>query len=417
MMKVFRDNFFWGGVLSILLVIGFVSVTVWKTTIPTTPQSPEHEAKLHSLFLSGESDESWLRVASGGKNLDILNWLIVWNSNLTGIGGWDKNSINWEDWAIAWWYNNKVSWKNWIVWWWYGNINEGLLWVVVWWRNNKIKGDKGVILWGLDNVGWGDSFVMWTNATWEEESFAWSAIAPQKTARIDALSGVLIWTKLPIMGVKLVIGGAAKLRNYSNKYDLNDDLKVDVEDVNYVIECIGSGCYDRKYDFDDDGNVGENDKLLISNCVESQECRIGLVRTWIVFKNGHIVMYDGSDPRILGRTGSSLWDESCGCWFGTVRLNVWDVVKLYSSSYATDCEAENNVFYGKCKSNWEMDRKGYPYCYEISDDPRLTQERPGWWVRPRIIPGWWERTGNIVHGLDWLEVVGGYIDQWQGIGG
>lgn len=353
MMKVFKNNYFLGGVLSILLIIWFVSVTSWKTTIFTTPQSPEHEAWLHSLFLSGQ-DDSWLRVSTGNKNLDILNWLIVWISNDLwdgefswvligwgninkisksngGIGWWGNNDMMWENWAIAWWESNRVEWDMWVVGWWYGSHVRNL-WVVVWWRANRLLGSRGIILWGYYNVGWSDSFVLWTNATWNENSFAWSAEAPKDSARIDTDNWVLIWTRQAITWVKLVVDGAIKLWTGGNN-------------VTWAI-------------------------------------RLTNKPIWI------IAMYDGYYSRVLGYTGSA-FDDACGCKFGWVELEPGDMIRVYSKSYATNCELIATT--GQCLSNWQLSPMGYPYCYEISSDPRWKgRPLPGWWGW--TVVWWWTHT-------------------------
>ena len=342
MMKMFRNNFFWGVMLSFLLVVWFVSVTSWKTTIKTTkPNNPEHEAWLHSLFLSGQ-DSSWLRIATGNNNLDILSWLIIWNSHEIdgnpslviiggwyknkisksngGIGWWRKNTMEWKNWSIGWWNGNSVWWENWSIGWWNGNsVWEN--WVVGWWNGNSANGSRAVILWGHGNKGWGDSLLLWSGAEWPENSFVWNAkTSVPNSARIDAESWVLIWTISATTGVKLVISGAVKLWTGLNP----------------------------------------------------QAWAIMLSRSWL------IELYDGSNYHILGLySGSSLWDNSCGCRFGWVKLEVWDIVKLYKKSYATNCEAQENVIVAECLPDWR-NHAGYPYCYEISSDPRLHESWGEW---------------------------------------
>ena len=335
MMKMFKNNFFWGITLSILLIVWFVSVTSWKTTIKTNPTVPEHEAWLHSLFLSGQ-DGSWLRISTGGKNLDILNWLIIWNRHeisedpsLVVIGWWYGSEISKSNGWIGWWSENKMDWENWAIGWWNANT-VWTNWAIGWWKRNSANGSRTVILWGYGNTGWSDSLILWSGAQWAENSFVWNAkTTVSDSARIDAANWVLIWRKTTISGVKLAISGAVKIWA-----ELNPQ------------------------------------------------------RWAIMFHSGLIRFYDGSNYHILGLiTGSSLWDNSCGCWFGSVKLEVWDIVKFYSKSYSTNCE--NIAFTGQCLTNWKRSRTGYPYCYEISPDVRLHESSwNGWgggltgWVRP-----------------------------------
>ena len=333
MIKIFKNNFFWGIALSILLIVWLVSVTSWKTTIKTQPRVPEHEAWLHSLFLSGQ-DGSWLRISTGSKNLDILNWLIIWgwHKKIYGepslvvigwwygseirksngwIGWWNGNKMDWENWAIGWWNGNKIERENWTIGWWNGNKIEWENWTIGWWKWNSANDSRAVILWGFGNAGWNDSLVLWSGAEWPENSFVWNAkTSVPGSARIDAANWVLIWTKSAISGVKLVTSGTVKVWTGLNPQ-----------------------------------------------------------RWAIMLRSGLIELYDGSSYHILGLiTGSSLWDDSCGCWFGWVKLEVWDIVKFYSKNYATNCESI--AFTGQCLIDW-WDHAGYPYCYEISSDVRL----------------------------------------------
>ena len=426
MMKIFKNSFFWGGILSISLIIWFVSVTVWKTMIPTTPQSPEHEVWLHSITLSKESVQTgwWLKIFTGGKKLDILDWLTVWNGNIVpmwgvslsvigwgrgnslnvsnaGIGWWWSNKVTAKRWAIGWWWSNAVSRVYWVVIWWTGNTVKWDLWVIVWWQLNSVGGDKGVILWGYNNYWWSNSLVMWHDATWGNNSFAWNGVAQDSGARIDADNWVLIWTKMSITGVKLVVSGAVKLRNYGNKYDVNNDWKVDRKDVQ-VLEDVLSVCpippapcpYDVRYDFDGDWKISIDELTdQINNITRYYIEEVG--KWWIVLRNWHIMINDSYGFRILGRTGSSLWDDTCGCLFGWVMVEAGDMVKVYSDSYSTNCESI--AYVAKCMPNWQLDIVGYPYCYEISSDPRWTGEKMGWWFKTGAVARPWDLEDFLVN--------------------
>lgn len=327
------------GILWLMLMCGAWLVFTYWDTMPTyiqvSPDKPEHELHLHSLFLwenATDTGASWIK--ANNKNLDILNGLIVWtwsnrksssghlitvwwwkdnvvkgnnswiwgwkdnkinNANNSAIGWWDENTIEWWDPAtIAWWQGNKAN-TSWVVVGWYKNTETK--WVALWWSGNKANGEN--------------SLAMWINSKWGKGSFAWndgtSSIfnAPDNTARIDANSGVLIWTFTPIKWVALVVSWAIKL--------------------------------------------GED-----SSSELAWEMR---VKDWC------IQVYDGNNWHYLGGKCQNQADFNW-CQFGKTYLLNGDTAIGYVSPVAATCKKERV----KCK-DWELDKNYFPYCYEISSDP------------------------------------------------
>ncbi len=313
--------------------------TYWDTMptyIQVSPDKPEHTLQLHSLFLwkdATDTGASWIKTRE--KNLDILNGLIVWtwskrnsssghlitvwwwennvvkgnnswiwgwkgnkfnnNANNSAIGWWEGNAIEWDSATIAWWQSNTAK-ASWVVVGWYQNTETE--WVALWWSENKAKGKN--------------SLVMWKKSEWEEGSFAWNDgtssnfNAPDNTARIDANSGVLIWTFTPIKWVALVVSWAIKLGK-----DTSSELAWEMRVNDWCIE-----------------------------------------------------VYDGNNWHYLG---GKCWEHEDWNWcqFGKTYLLNGDTATGYVSPVSETCERKPVTCNG-----WELDHKDYfPYCYKISPDP------------------------------------------------
>ena len=319
--------------LWIFFVVWFISIVNGSVTIvKTAPDDSEHKVVLHSLYLSGSSNEVLLWTTTGVESLGVYNWLIVSSGGnvgdvaLSSVGWWDANSIvAWAFWwGIWWWYNNeigsfytaiggwesnKTDWYNSVVVGWISN-NAYIGWVVLWWNSNNAYTGWVVLWWRNNRTKWENSLVLWRVAQWFENSFAWNGVAHPNTARINADSGVLIWTVNPIDGVSLVVNWSIKLNKWS--------------DITWAITMNDSWC---------------------------------------------ITVYDWKNVHALGSS-----ESACGvaswCQFGSTLLQNWDVVTGYVRPYDYSCsDSEVNVV---CE-NWKISLPGdeiniYPYCYEISSD-------------------------------------------------
>ncbi len=311
--------------LWIFLIVGIVSVVNWLT-IKTSPEEFEHKIMLHSLYLSGNSNEVLMWTTSEEVNLKISNWLSVWwkvewsmssigwgsGNNVSssiwwGIWWWKKNRVKWHYSAIGGWENNVTNWDNSVVIWWYRNkVFSG--WIVLWWQESQPT--NGAVLGWSGNKAMINSLVLGQGAEWEANSFAWNGKAGLNTAMINADSWVLIWTAYPINGVSLVVSWSVKLGNGS--------------DVVWAIKYNNSWC---------------------------------------------IVMYDGYTSHALGRSSKSVCEEGSWCQFGSALLQNGDIVTGYTVPYSTGCSTKIKT--GVQCNNWNFSQQIYPYCYNISSDPKL----------------------------------------------
>ena len=311
------------------LIIWIVGVTSWQiiNTINTNMQiEDQHKWRFYLLNLGSGDNYSALKIGENDSFLTVNSWLIVWswvnaNGSLIMIWWWENNNISdWYNWWIAWWKNNTLEWGNSVIWWWQWNkvVWDNAVvaawsgnfawekWVVVWWFNNSWS--NGVILWWISNeADWDYSLVMWSGAKWKIGSFSWNAEAWEDSARIDAKSGVLIWTYTPITWVSLVVSWAVKLD-------------------------------------------GTNSTLT----------------WWIYFTGGRTFdVYDGVAWHTLGKNSESSSNNN-PCRFWNVLLQQWDTATWYVNYFTGGlCE-----WVSLTCGNWNMkdssNRSGYyPYCYEI----------------------------------------------------
>jgi hypothetical protein len=341
-------------VLSIIWFIGMTNLATWESTTINTNPSDLHEGSLFSLYLSGASDyDSWLNVNSVWQEfLSILNWLIVWknhNANADGlqfvfIGWWSQstvsannawilwwkqNKVSSENWAIGWWMQNKVEWEGWVVAW--GYDNKVVEWgVVVWWSNNNF-GNKWVVLWWKNNEAWTNSLVLWQNANWGNNSFAWNQTTNDDTAGISSNNWVLIWTVTAKPWVSLVVNWAVKLWK-----EKDPDIQWEINSKEWCIKI---------YDGTSNHVLGKSSDSE-DQCGAKKWCQFGKT----MLQNGEIIQKSGTGPR---------------------------QVKAYKSPYSTNCE--NERVQARC-DDWNLrnitspSSKVYPYCYVISSnlDPRNT---------------------------------------------
>jgi len=323
--------------LWMFLVIWFISMANWSITIiNTAPDDSEHKVTLHSLYLSGNSDEILLWTTTGMESLRVFNWLIassggdIWGATLSSDVWWFTNKmIGGGFWLGIWWFFNKV--KNWlyaaigggdnnmaiwknsvIVWWSQGKAYTG--WVVLWWLYNE-AGGWVILWWRRSQATWENSLVLWYAAKWHENSFARSGEAQPNKARINANSGVLIWTVNPIDGVSLVVSWSVKLSKWTN--------------ITWSITLNDSWC---------------------------------------------ITVYDWKSSHALGNSSESTCGVASWCQFGSTFLQNWDVVTGYMVSYDNDCGFWQ--LSAKC-DNWKIksEKAGwywaiYPYCYNV-DNPNI----------------------------------------------
>lgn len=350
----------WLSLLSIFSVIWFIGVTNLvngeNTVIKTNP-SDLHESSLFSLYLSGGASlDSWLNVGSSQDFLSILNWLIIWKSHsvntndpvLVLVGWWQGNIVSADNVWIGWWQGNRVTARSAWIGWWYGNVvewwdggvvvwwygNKAIDWgVVLWWYNNN-NGSKWVVLWWQNNKAWTNSLVLWQkNVNWGDNSFLWNnkdcnpargecPLVQNNAVMITASNWVLIWTYDAKPSVALVIDWAIKLWN-------EQDPTVQWE-INSKGWCI-----------------------TVSD------------------KNG-------GATHVLGKTSESQCDAKKWCQFGKTLLqhgekieinNDPNKVKAYSTPYYKNCNSKKIEV--TC-NDWNLSpANAYPYCYEISTDPRL----------------------------------------------
>ena len=226
--------------LSALLVIWFINVTsgAWAATeIGRSVLDTEHRTRLHSLYLwSGTGTEltwAWMRVFTGGKTLNVLNWFMVWwwtaSGSLLVVGWWSGNVISWKNVGIGWWLSNKVladdsvigggrgNTVNWIggtIAWWQGNT-AGMSGTVVWWQGNTAS-NWWVVLWGQgNNSNWDGSLALWNGSNWGVWSFAWNWTASSSSAYISSVSWVWIWDSSirSLSGVYLYVDWVVKVDN------------------------------------------------------------------------------------------------------------------------------------------------------------------------------------------------------------
>ena len=325
-----KVRLFWLSLLWGFWIISFINITNGDDIIidPTLLDS-QHTTLLHSLYLWkwDDTDNTWVRlkVSSGGKFFDILNWFVVSeksaNWTLAVIGWWLDNELNWQNAWIGWWQNNKVL-NNSVIAWWFGNEIKWENSVIVWWYKNKVS-NGGVVVWGnmWESVGW---VVLWWmdykagknsmvfNWKWWEWSFVFnngSVSVDANSAYIGASNWLLIWTTTKKNNVSLVVSGAVK---------------------------IGDSSLKKWWE------------ILSSN-------------DWC-FK-----AHDWNGYQWLGRSSGAwaCWTDG-SCLFGGVYIQNWDSVKWYKNYYA----------YGSCGwwetikcNNWVLSKQWYyPYCHTIPNN-------------------------------------------------
>lgn len=332
------------------LMISLINVTNGETKIPTAPWESEHIIRLHSLFLwNGASDTNplFMKINTGDKFLSVQWWLAIWSSHTVGqaadssvIGWWKNNKIldwsknSWIVWwesntikgkssLIGWWKYNEINGDNAIIWWWNHNHVNAINGVVIWWENNTVSGQNSIILWWENNTAnWKNSLVFWQYSEWGTWSFVFgigkigtTIQGKENSARIDASSGVLIWTLEPINGVRLVIGWAVNLTWQSN-----------------------------------------------TNWWTGWEIRV---------VNGCIFAYDGSNWQVMWKSSR----ESCGgevqtCQFWETLLYQWDQADAYTNFWSLETGCPDKKVHVTC-SGWNLVDENnltgpyYPYCYKI----------------------------------------------------
>ncbi len=319
--------------LSALLVIWLVNVSLWLE-IKRGPMDIEHKARLHSLYLwnGTELTWAWMRVFSWGKNLNVLNWFMVWGWNASGslvviwwwsgnnldwknsgigwwlsntitsddsaIGWWNSNTVYWSGGTVAWWYNNR-AWEKGTVAWWYSNIAQNW-WVVLWWQSNSSN--------------WNGNLVFWKNAVGVDGSFSWNWNGSSKSAYI-----LTDW---------LWIWNSGLISTLPDKVPLYVDWSV----------------------------------KIANSSLASEEWEIRL-------EGGCIRWYDGRSFRTFGRAS---WSEApCGwadgiCEFGWVLVQSGDAVTAYKATYSNNCNSVKKT--GIVCKGWTLDLGEfiYPYCYNVT---------------------------------------------------
>lgn len=343
MKQIINKKYFLGlFLLSLFLTVWIVSVTNWQTSIITTPWESEHIIRLHSLFLWGSSvdDTVSMKVNTWEDFLTIQGWLAIWSNHnvadsaaFSAIGWWKSNTIsglgNWIVWwegnsvdgkysLIGWWKSNRIeSAENSVIGWWSGNIISATdNSVIAWWAENSVNGQNSVILWGRKNkADWGNSLVMWQESEWNTWSFAWSAkVINPNSARINAKSGVLIWTYTPITWVKLVVSWAVSLT--------------------------------WTFDIDIDWWTGWEIRVV----------------NWCIYA------FDGNNWQVMwksSRNNGTCAEEMQSCRFWETLLYQWDTVDAYENFWSESCRSIKV----EC-SGWDLLYNGntwtyYPYCYKI----------------------------------------------------
>lgn len=335
-LKIKKSNLLMLSLLSASFIIWVVSVANWLEIKTNLEWRDQHVGRLYSLFLwtGDENNSAWIKVLPSNKNVNILNWLIVspgsskgtlivvwwWegnnilDSNNSWIGWWSGNRIlSWDSSAIWWWIQNTVRWGNAVVMWGFKNVAQNSGIVAGWFSWTALNG--GVVLgWFQNEANWQWSLVLWRNAKGKEWSFSWNANNSQnESARIDATSGVLIWTFTPINGVSLVVSGAVKI-----------------------------------------GTTWDN----------RVKWRIG------VNSDGCILAYNGSVERVIGKVSESKCWFATWCQFWNTILQNGESVTGYSVPYATNCK--QSTIEKRVTCNWtSLTPAGYtyPYCYKIDASP------------------------------------------------
>lgn len=243
------------------------------------------------------------------------NNIIYWDSTNAGIAWWQGNSISlWENSTIWWWMSNTIEWRWAVIAWWEENMwFEG--WSVVWWRWNSAN-SGWVVLWWMYNKAWVNSLALWSNASWNYNSFAWSATTDVNSARIDANNWILIWTTDVVSWVNLVVNWGIKLWWNSEVDWIAWEIKV----VNW--------CF-YAYDW----------------------------TTWHLINRN--TTWDCSDFEV--------WKI---CKFWNVELQEWDVVTAYNKTISTWCESKivTCLDWKLVDESWGEEYK-YPYCYYWQEVP------------------------------------------------
>lgn len=305
----------------------------------------EHKARLHSLYLwdGTELTWAWMRVFSGEKTLNVLNWFMVWwwvaSGSLVVIGWWTGNTIDWRNSGIGWWSSNTIISDNSAIGWWSSNNTNWIYGVVVWWFSNT-AGEKGVVLWGQGNnasnwwvvlwgrnnrSSWDGSLSLWSYSQSAGWLFLWNWTSSSTSSNnISSISWV--W-----------IGSLGSINTLSGVY-LYVDWPVGIENSNLSTEW----------------------EVMLSS--------IGCIR-W----------YDGNYYRTFWRAS---WASTSPCWwndgicqFGWVLVQNGEKVKAYRKPYSTNCNSNYKTY--TC-DNWTFKDSGwngmweyvYPYCYDITATTR-----------------------------------------------
>ena len=327
--------------LSAFLIIWFINTTIWIQINRNAMNDIEHRARLHSLYLwDGTIPEltwAWMRVFSGGKTLNVLNWFMVWGWTASGslvvIGWWTGNNVNWKNIGIGWWSANTINSDSSVIGWWLNNIvnwsggvvawgfhnTAGANSVVAWWSSSTAS-NGWVVLWWQRNISdWYGTLSLWNGSNGSNWSFSWNG-----NWYISGSNWVWIWSSNSISilpNVPLYVEWAVK-----------------IDDSSLVVE------WEVKSD-----NVW---------CIR-----------W----------YDGREFRTFWRAS---WDETspCGwndgiCEFGWVLVQSGDAVVGYKVPYAIDCNAAGVKKTNIVCRGWtfpDMWQYVYPYCYQITQATRYT---------------------------------------------
>jgi len=308
-----------------------------------------HKIRLHTLNVWSGDEYAKFLVGEDWEWLWFSSWLIIWDNTTleyswhVGVFQWwwkDNKFIGTSDTGyyiwIWWWSDNEVevtsSDNYWIVvGWWNWNKAEGNLsvvvgwnrnlannpdwwvwWVVVWWFNNKASSQSVVLWWNSNRAKWESSLAFWYSAMANDSnSFSWNAInTKDHSARIDALSWVLIGTYTGIDGVNLVVNGAVKIDSRNFTWD---GVKWEIAVVNW---CFYS--------------------------------------------------YDGNNWQVINKWGGCpsdfLPDWSCVFW-NVILLN-WESMSGYSTPYDKNCNWKKWTV--TCDNEELSSIYVYPYCYKLS---------------------------------------------------
>ena len=307
----------WLALLWATLIIWFVNALL----IDTENSVNLPNVLVHSLFLWSDSKKAHVYMSGESKVLRIWSWLMLRDLDI-GIGWWSGNKIeNGVDptKVIGWWVDNRSISDGWVVVWWFDN--EANNWVVVWWFGNQAN-ESTILGWLNNKTSSSNSLVFWSGASANDYWFSWNSniFDKSKMARIDAESGVLIWTYNPVTGVNLVVNWAVKIWW----------KKIEEGGVKGEIRAV-SWCY---YAFDGSSwNVINN--WNNTSCSE-------VLMDWI-------------------------------CKFGNVWFFSGDLVYWYKEPYALNCVQ----FVWMCRwwsifswSDWSVILEKYvdiyPYCYELN---------------------------------------------------